>query len=500
MSISRRTVLSTGALGALGLSLPSLTMGATGEPKRRAKNIIFCVSDGMSLGAVTMVDQLSRLQNGKPSYWAWLMNQSFALNGLQDTRSLSSLVTDSAAAAAAWGSGRRIWNGQLNEYPDGTKLKTLTQLLVDAKVRTGLVTTATMTHATPAGFCVNAPARDDQPFIAVEYLKSGVDVLMGGGSQFFDAKKRKDKRDLFGDFAKAGYAVVKDRAAMMSETNRRVLGIFSNSHMPYWVDHMNSPELMKSTPTLAEMSQKAIHALQGGDRGFVLQIEGAKIDHAAHGNDLAGLIYDQIAFEEAVKVAVDFALEDGDTLVVVTSDHGNASPSLNGAGSEYGDSTGGLLRVPKMKVSYEVLFKELGAEPKANHIRDVVNDQLGIAIKAEEAELLAGKSPFASSIFFGGRNATLSIILGNYSKVTWTSGNHTSDHVLLTAVGPGKEAFHGLMPNTDAFGHMLAHYDIRHENPTMSYEDAKRHHEARKADKKDDSVLAHWLSDGTDLG
>ncbi|MCC7434981.1 MAG: alkaline phosphatase [Methanoregulaceae archaeon] len=498
MAISRRSVLGAGALGALGLALPNLSLGQSDGEKRRAKNVIFCVSDGMSLGTLSMVDQLSRLLHGRPSYWAELLNQEYVVNGFQETRSLNSVVTDSAAAASTWGSGRRIWSGALNEFPDGTKLRTLTQLLGEAKVRTGLVTTATITHATPAGFCVNAPTRDNQPFIATQYLASGVDVLMGGGTQYFDASKRTDKRDLFSDFAKAGYAVAKSREEMLAIEGSKALGIYSNSHLPYWVDHMNSPELMRSTPTLAEMSRKAIDMLKGSDQGFLLQIEGAKIDHAAHGNDLAGLIYDQIAFEAAVKVAIDFAIEDGETLVVITTDHGNASPTLNGAGAGYGDSEAGLARVAKMKSSYDRLFTELGTEPKAAKIRESIEAHLGIAIKPEEAELLAGKSPFASSIFYGGRNATLSVILGNYTKVTWTSGNHTSDHVLCTAFGPGKEAFHGLTPNVASFANILAHYDIRHENPKMTYEEAKKIRDAKNVKDGDGGLAAHLHADVCD--
>lgn len=495
MSISRRSILGAGALGALGLSVPAAA-GLQTPKGKRAKNVIFCVSDGMSLGTHSMVDQLSRLDKGRPSYWGWLADREFVINGLQETRSLNSVVTDSAAAAAAWGSGRRIWNGALNEFPDGTKLSTLTQLVHEARVKTGLVTTATITHATPSGFCVNAPDRGDQDFIATQYLASDVDVLFGGGSQFFDTEKRKDKRDVFGEFAQKGYRVARTREEMMGVAQGKALGLFTSSHLPYWVDHKNSPELLRTVPTLAEMSRKAIDLLKGSSNGFLLQIEGAKIDHAAHGTDLAGLIYDQIAFEEAVRVAVDFALEDGETLVVITTDHGNASPTLNGAGAGYGDSEAGLARVLKMTSTYDPLFKAMGEKPTASSIRDAINTHLNIEIKAAEAELLAGPSPFASSMFHGSKNATLAMILGNYTKVTWTSGNHTSDHVLVTALGPGREDYLGLTKNTDAFHSILAHWDIRHENPSMTFTEAKRIRDAKQV-KDDDGGLAHWESEET---
>lgn len=476
MSLSRRSLL---GIGASGLALPNLTFAQTTAKPKRAKNIIFCVSDGMSMGVPTMADHLTQLLHGRNSYWAWLMKQPFAVNGLQDTRSLNSVVTDSSAASSAWGCGRHIWNGQVNMFPDDTKLATLTQLMTQHKVCCGLVTTATITHATPAGFCVNAPERDDQDFIASEYLTSGVDVLMGGGQRYFDPTQRKDKRDLYSEFAKAGYTVVKDKASTLGLKSKRILGLYAKSHVPYTVDHVNDPTLLASVPTLAEMAKVAIDNLKGSPNGFLLQIEGARVDHAAHSNDLAGMLYDQLAFEEAVKLAVEFALADGETLVVVTADHGNGNPGLNGYGAEYIDSTDGLRSVANMKASYDKLNQLVGTDK--TKWPEVVKEQLGFELNPAEAEVLASaKSPYASSIFYGNSNATLAVVLGNHTKVTWTSTNHTSDYVLVTAVGPGAEQFAGLTQNTSYFDWILAHKGIRHANPTMSFERAKIHYDKRK--------------------
>lgn len=438
----------------------------------------------MSMGVPTLVNYLSQRLDGKDSYLAQLLAEESTVIGLQDTRSLNSLVTDSSAASSAWGSGRYIWNGQVNMFPDGTKLATLTQLLTHHRVRCGLVTTATITHATPAGFCVNAPDRDDQDFIATEYLTSGVDVLLGGGQRYFDPDQRKDKRDLYADFARAGYTVAKTRSEMMNARGTRILGVFSRSHIPYWVDHKHSPTLMASTPTLAEMSEKALQVLSRSSEGFVLQIEGARIDHAAHSNDLAGALYDQIAFEAAVKVAIDFARKDGETLVVVTSDHGNGNPGLNGYGEEYIDSTAGLLSVAGMKASYEAMNAIVDKDK--TKWPDVLNDKLGIKLSAVEAAVLtAEKSPFASSIFYGNANATLAIVLGNHTKVTWTSTNHTADHVIVAAYGPGAEQFHGLTTNVSYFDRILSQKGIRHSNPKMSFDLAQMHYEKLKKAKKE---------------
>jgi len=487
LKISRRSLFGAGATGLL-LGSPHFANANEKKRDRRPKNIIFCVADGMAMSTVTMANYYQQITAGRPSYWSTLLNEPYAVNGLQNTRSLNSLVTDSAAASSAWGSGRHIWNGQLNTYPDKTELRTLASLMQEVGVRIGLVTTTTITHATPAGFAIQCIDRDLEGLIAEKYLKSGVDVLLGGGDKFFSPTARKDRRDLHAEFSTAGYTVVKTRQELMGVGNaKKLLGIFHDGHMPYTVDHKNSPELLAAKPTLAEMAGAALTLLQGSPKGFLLQIEGGKVDHGGHANDLAALVYDQIAFEEAVKVAVDFALRDKETLVIITTDHACGGPSLNGAGEEYIDSAAGLAHLFGMKASYEPLFAAFGAAPTQARVRDTVHDLLGIALTGEEAEAVVSAlhdaSPFAVSTFYKGPQATLAIVLGNYTKVTWTSQNHTSDHVLVTAVGPGNEAVAGLTPNVRFFDLMLATKGLKWSNPTMTFEEAARHYKALKASR-----------------
>ncbi len=478
MRFSRRDLLALGGASALSSALPASARAQSG--KSRAKNIIFCVSDGMAASIPTMADHFRQLEHGKPSYWNWLMKQEFTVNGLQDCRSLNSVVTDSAAAASTWGSGQWIWNGQLNMYPDGTELRTLTQIMSQAGIKCGLVTTATITHATPAGFSVNCESRDKEALIAEKYLtNSGVDILMGGGDRFFSAEGRPDKRDLYADFQRAGFAVVKDRAATLGLKAQKILAIYSASHMPYTIDQLHDPKLIASTPTLAEMSRVALDNLKDAKNGFLLQIEGAKIDHGCHANDLAAAIYDQIAFEEAVKVAIDFALKDGNTLVVVTADHATGGPALNGAGDEYIDSTAGLRLLSGMKSTYAGLLTAMGGTPTASNVQQVVEAKLGIKLTAEEAQhvvdSLGGKHPLGANVFMRNPSATLAHMLGNHTKVGWTSGNHTSEHVMVSAIGPGKEHFAGLTQNKDMFGIMLGLKGLKWKNPSISFEEALKH-------------------------
>lgn len=490
VKLSRRELLGYGAAGALGLAAPlALGQAADARPTFRfrrghkPKNVIFMVADGMAASVPTMADHLRQLRDGKHSFWAECLKKPGFVRAWQDTRSLSSLVTDSAAASSTWGSGRWVWNGALNSFPDGTELKTLTRIMSEHGVRCGLVTTTTITHATPAGFAVSVPSRDLEPLIASKYLNAGVDVLMGGGDRFFNPDRRADKADVYAGFVKAGYRVVKARDEVLGLKAPRILGIFSDSHLPYSVDRDNDPAIAAKVPTLAEMVKVAITNLAGSKEGFLLQVEGGKVDHGAHANDLAAILYDQLAFEDAVRQAIAFAEKDGETLVIVTSDHATGGVSLNGAGSEYFDSTAGLLSVGGMKSSFEKLTPLL-KDQGASTVQDVLLDRLGLKVTGDDAQtivaIMKGETPFKPSIFYRGTTQSLAVILGNYSKVTFTSGNHTSDHVMVMAYGPGSDTIPGLIQNTSFFDLILATKGLAHANPTMTKEEAMKHVKGRR--------------------
>ncbi|MDI9639898.1 alkaline phosphatase [Kamptonema cortianum] len=480
MRISRRALLGTaaGSVGAGLLSASALGWSPVEAKKsgRWAKNIIFCVVDGMPLSCLSIADDYLRLNTGKPSYWAWLLGQPGVVNGYQATRSLSSVVTDSAAAASTWGSGRRVWNGMLNMFPDKTKLATLTQQMNAAGVKCGLVTTTRMTHATPAGFSICAIQRDLEDLIAEEYLTSGVDVLMGGGLRNFDPAKRKDGKDVLGLFRQQRFKVVTDAAGMHADRSEKVLGLFQYNHLPYEVDRLNSKDLSVKVPSLADMAKSALDRLKGSKEGFLLQIEGGRVDHGGHSNDLAAMLYDQIAFEDAVRVAMEFALHDGETLVIITADHACGGLALNGDGDEYFDSNAGLESMAGLKASYDVLTPMLKNNMTARGVQSVFEEKLALKISDSEAVVvlraLAEDYEFGESVFFQSLSSTLGMVIGNHTKCTFTSGNHHSDHVIVTAYGPGAHRCHGLVDNTDFNRIMLEAKSLSNDNPTMTFEQA----------------------------
>ncbi len=485
-SINRREVLGIGAAAGVAAFLPHAATAQERAGARRCKNIIFMVSDGMSLGALSMAEPFSHRVRGRGTHWYRMMQDSAHAHGFFETHSLNSLVTDSAAAASAWGSGSRVFNGSLNVLPDGTPLEPIAVILKQSGRRVGLVTTTQLTHATPAGFAVQQASRNDHADIAPQYLDR-VDVLMGGGVEYFDPALREDGRDLFAAYRDAGYAVWNSREQLSGAAPDKVLGLFWEGHVPYTVDWRQSEAMQAKVPTLAEMTRVALQSLSRGDQGFLLQAEGGRVDHAAHANDAAGLLWDQLAFDDAIEVALEYVSKDPDTLLVITTDHGNSNPGLNGQGSAYRDTDDAFELLTHAKASYEVLggeFKKLAAEDKLSSdvVRDRIKDALQITLTEREANaifgVLSGDPPYELYRAHANAAGIMGQAIGNHTGVGWTSVSHTQDLAPITAIGPGRERFSGLLKNTDAFGRMLELFGLRHQNPSMTAEQARQYRSA----------------------
>ncbi len=469
--MQRRSLLS------LPFFLPAVPEILLAKPRGgKPKNIVFCVSDGMSNGVLMMAEYFSRLHRGKGTRWAAMINDPNATRGVQDVAALNSPVTDSSSSSSAWGSGSRIFNAAVNVLPDGTRLTPILQLAKQSGRRTGLVTTATVTHATPAGFAAIDPRRDNEEGIGLQY-KGVVDYVLGGGQKFFLPTKRKDKRDAVGEFTSAGYQYADTRAALLAASKSKpLLGLFSDSHIPYSIDQ---PRMKTPPPTLAEMTQFTLEALGASSpKGFVLQVEGARIDHAAHGNDIAAQLHDQLAYDDALGVVLDFAARRGDTLVITTSDHGNASPGFNGMGPEYADSAKHFARIAAAKASFEVMAPVWGPRPNAAAIQDLLRTERGLEFNATEAGILAdsfaGKRGISLNQQQDKADGVLGQLLSNHYGVAYTGMNHTAEYTAICAYGPGAAPFEGFVTNTDIFPRMTAYLGIKHKNASMTPEQAKK--------------------------
>lgn len=456
ITVAGATVLSP--VRSLGQTTNSIFPGS--YKGKKAKNIIFMVSDGMSVGTLSMANMLSERRDGRLSEWISLYHENKVNRGLMEMTSANSLVTDSSAASSSWGGGVRVNNGAVNVSPDGTHNKPILQKFKAAGKAVGCVTTVEITHATPSGFSLSSERRSDMAGFAVQHLDLGFDVLMGGGQEYFSADRRPDKRDLFSEFSGKGYQVAKTRDELLAIDQRGtqdpLLGIFNVGALPYALDRENDAELKSLTPTLAEMTGAAIRRLNRNKNGFVMQVEGGKVDWAAHANDVGALLYDQHAFEEAVAAAITFAEADGETLVIITTDHGNANPGLF-AGRDENKKFDSIFT---HKHTNDWVLQGMDRDFNAAQVRERIEHAQGIVINAEEAIRLL-------SYYVTDRNEDglynpyklpfheLAVIQEKYTSVGWGSMGHSGDLVEVAAFGPGKELLKPFIRNTDMHHLML---------------------------------------------
>ncbi|NLT72031.1 MAG: alkaline phosphatase [Verrucomicrobiaceae bacterium] len=424
-----------------------------GENGGRAKNVIFMVSDGMNHGALSLARQFLESDGKAQSHWMRLYRERPVVRSLVETFSANSCVTDSAAAASAWGGGQRVNNGTLNFLPDGSKAVTLHQKLKKTGRKTGLVTTATITHATPAGFAVNMESRGDEATIAAQYLERGVDVLLGGGRKFFSA-------DLKKEYAAADYDVAESKkafAALSGESDKPLLGIFNDGHLPYSIDLQNVPEIEAAIPTLAEMTEKALARLAPSPDGFFLLVEGARIDHAGHANDAAASIHDQIAFDDAIGTALTFIESHPDTLLVITTDHGCGGIQMNGVSGKKGQPIGpGIYNASNHSFDQLRGFKRSLEWMKQNGVSGLSGPPLGEALAKHTGLTLTEDEIKAAQ----GLKSSMEDIYQKYTGVGWTSGNHTGELVEFCALGPGSRRFPAFLRNCDEHALILEALDL----------------------------------------
>lgn len=313
--------------------------------EKKVRNIIFCIGDGMGLGQIA----LARMKAAGPD--GVLYMERMPVTGLFRTHSANELVTDSAAAGTALASGIKTNNGMLGMAPDGTKYQTILEAAQAKGMATGLVVTSTISHATPAAFASHVMSRKMQDKIARQLIEHKVNVLFGGGQEYFlpksnDKSKRHDQKNLIEQAKNDGYLYIQTAEELRPAQHTHILGLFQPGPL----------ETVAPEPNLAELTAKAIDVLDRRskdqtNRGFFLMVEGSQIDWACHDNDTANTIRQTLLFDQAVKAAIDFAQKDKRTLVIVTADHETGGLTITG-GNLKGDvlniswSTGGHSAMP----------------------------------------------------------------------------------------------------------------------------------------------------------
>ncbi|MEM1329041.1 MAG: alkaline phosphatase [Planctomycetota bacterium] len=451
--MTRREALGLGlaagaaALGG-GAARAATTVASDRTSEASARNVIMLVSDGMSTGTFTLARELRRRRGMGESHWCQAWAKPGVRRAMMTTHSANSVVTDSAAAGSAWAIGRKCNNGALNMTPDNIER---TPIGVQGKSRgkaVGVATTTRVTHATPASWFASVPKRSMEDTIAAQMLERKADLILGGGRKHFPAELTSKHGDVT-------FVSTKDELGSVAGIEGRLVGLFNDDHLSYEVDRVYGPR--PEEPSLADMTELALRRLDRHPNGFLLQVEGGRVDHGAHANDVAGTINDQIAFDEAVGVALRYVEHRDDTLVIVTTDHGNANPGLT---LYYDEGERGLQQLDSIRHSFEwgmERIEEIGGMSGPNLAR-VVEEIAGVKLREKDREQLALAAAGEYTEGFDAATklvCALGAVLANHTGVGFVSPNHTSDMVEVTAFGPGSESLAPVIDNTQLYDLMM---------------------------------------------
>ena len=310
------------------------------EPQEPAKavNVIYMIGDGMALPQVYAAMLATKEE---------MAFSQFPYIGVVDTHSASNDITDSAAGGTALASDHKTKNGMVGMNPDTIPVKTVLEALAEQGKETGIVVTSYVTHATPATFYAKVPARKQYEEIAVQMAENPyLNLIIGGGMKHFT--QRKDSVNLVERMENELGWKVYDTLADIDVACKKYAVIANDDHMP---------KAAERGDFLPHAVKTALKTLDSAENGFFLMVEGSQIDFACHGKDSTWLVDEMLDFDYAVKVALDYAKEKGNTLVVVTADHetgGLTMPDPKGKYSSvtFNYSTGSHTCLPVLVYAY----------------------------------------------------------------------------------------------------------------------------------------------------
>ena len=447
------------------------------------KYVFLFIGDGMSVPQRMIADEFSRKAGNGP-----LAMNAMPFTATTRTCSADSLVTDSAAAATAIACGVKTKNHYSGVDPHGNPVYSSALAAKKAGRKVGIVSTVTITHATPAGFYAHRKNRGDAYGISLDLANSGFDFFAGGG---LDVTPRNSTNHLqyaaCGDayrFVRSkGYRIVTsaDEFRALKPGDGRIMTKFTNGPLPTAIDDDGK------LPSLAEIVAKAVEMLDGPE-GFFLMAEGGRIDWAGHGNDAATNLRDVLALDEAVKVALKFQESHPEnTLVVVTGDHETGGMSMGFAGTGYALY---MDRLANQKTSVGLFEEKASNMFKANpdvtfdELKPLISESFGFRFEGDRKadpmvlsqqdckDLLAAyehdvafhKAKIEENGKYDGEKRYLlggacRLVMSHKCGIGWSSGAHTAMPVLTTAKGCCAERFSGFIENTDISRIMKAFYE-----------------------------------------
>ncbi|GAB3931081.1 alkaline phosphatase [Kribbella albertanoniae] len=383
--------------GSTAVAVAQTTQDQEAKKPRVAKNIIYIQGDGLGPGQRNLIRLATKGRYGE------LELDKLPIAGMVRTTSVDphEVVTDSAASATALATGHKTNNGVIGLDPKGRPVETILELAKKAGKSTGLVTTATVTGASPASFAAHVPSRDLQNDIARQYIeKIRPDVLLGGGEDWWFPKGNpgqwpdkpgEESNSPYGNLVeqaqRTGYTYVRNADELRTTRSNRLLGLFANEDM---VDYGEDGKYAPRVP-LQQMARKALDVLSQNPNGFFLFLEEEGTDGLSHDNNARGVINAGRALDTTVAEVMRFVAKHPDTLVIINGDH----------------ETGGL------------------------SIEDYDTD--------EEKTDPRQEGPFP----IPGSNLRFA--------VDWTTNSHTGADTPLTASGPGSDRLSGVLDNTEVF-------------------------------------------------
>ncbi|MDR2177409.1 MAG: alkaline phosphatase [Treponema sp.] len=447
----------------------------------QAKYVFLFIGDGMAMSQISSTEVYATAQSSKNINITRLGFTKFPISGLTTTYDAGTFITDSASAITAIATGNKTLSGVLNMDPAKTvSYKTIAEYAHEAGMKVGIVSSVTLDHATPAGFFAKVPSRSNYYDIEVQMVESGFEYFAGGGL-LQPTGKNKDQKDVLQLAREHGYTYVngKDAFNTLKPGSGKVLAINAklqdSGSMPYELDR-SSDDL-----SLADYTRKGIELLQDDPQGFFMMVEGGKIDWACHANDAGAAIHDVLAFDNAIKVAAEFAqAHPRDTLIIVTGDHETGGMTIGFAGTQYDTF---FDKVALQTKSFVAFNADILAPYKQNTPRDrarladllpAIKESFGLDY-ASLSEFQKQQLEFAFQrsmgdeieravaedqyLLYGGYEpltVKITQIMNQTAGIGWTSYAHTGVPVSTFALGVHQELFSGYYDNTDIFKKMAS--------------------------------------------
>jgi alkaline phosphatase len=294
-------------------------------------NIILLIGDGMGLTQISaaMYSNNNRLALAK-----------FPVIGFHKSHAANELITDSAAGGTAIACGIKTNNGNIGTDENGLPTVSILEELDSMNFSTGMIVTSTIVHATPAAFAAHQARREMYEEIALDYLNANVDLLIGGGRQYFQNREM-DDRDLINEFEKKGYVVMDQLYTTMNKIKWPI-----DKNLLYFTADKQPLTVSGGRDYLSFAVRQGVQYLeQKSNKGFFLLVEGSQIDWMNHANDGRGVVMETLDFDRAIWEAIQYANRKGNTLVLVTADHESGGMSIEADSRmnklEYGFTTNG---------------------------------------------------------------------------------------------------------------------------------------------------------------